>query len=36
MADLWQFLEHRALLHQLQHPGHQKPHKRRGGVLGVS
>lgn len=36
MADLWKSLEHRALLHQLQHRRHQEPHQRCGGVLGVS
>lgn len=36
MAELWQSLEHRPLLHQLQHRRYQKPHQCRGGVLGVS
>lgn len=36
MANLWQCLEHRPLLHQLQHHRYQKPHQCCGGVLGVS
>lgn len=35
MEILQQSMEHREMLHKLQHCGHHQPDQRRHGVLGV-